>query len=124
MTNMSCAENASGTKLKSQQLDQLSLEEAKRQAAGMSGVRRAFYYVDYEKDMDAEGRHTSKKGGERIMAAIVEDGVTLPDKDKSADQLNRPLNNYMEAFMSVAYLFRTCTFRIVLLCMSAKFYHV
>ena len=59
----------------SKKLMRIDMEESKRKTAGLSGYRRLLFYVEFEKQVGIENRHTGKKGNERVVAALQEDGV-------------------------------------------------
>ena len=60
----------------SKKLIRIDMEESKRKTAGLSGYRRLLFYVEFEKQVVIENRLTDiKKGGERVVAALQDDGV-------------------------------------------------
>ena len=74
----------------SKKLIRMDIEEAKRKTAGFSGYRRLLFYVEFDKQVVIENRQAGKKGGERVVAALQEDGVeTGTGTDYNVDTITR-----------------------------------
>lgn len=73
----------------SKKLIRLDRDEATRKVIGLSGCRRCLFLAEFETQLDAEGRLKEKKGGERVVAAMQEDGLDTNSADYNADTINR-----------------------------------
>ena len=73
----------------SKKLIRLDLEEVKRNVSGFSGYRRILFLNDYEKQLELESRNVDKKGGERVVAAMHEDGLDTSSAEYSEDTVTR-----------------------------------
>ena len=71
-------------------LIRIDIEESKRKTAGLSGYRRLLFYTEFEKQLNIENRLNQKKGGERVVAAMQEDGLDCTGKsDYCIDTIGR-----------------------------------
>ena len=73
----------------SKKLIRIDLEESKRKVAGLSGCRRCLFISEYQTQLEIEKRFADKKGGDRILSAMQEDGLQTDSADYSIDTLNR-----------------------------------
>ena len=73
----------------SKKLIRLDLEEVKRNVSGFSGYRRILFLNDYEKQLELESRNVDKKRGERVVAAMHEDGLDTSSAEYSEDTITR-----------------------------------
>lgn len=73
----------------SKKLIRLDLEEVKRNVSGFSGYRRILFLNDYEKQLELESRNVDKKGGERVVAAMHEDGLDTSSVEYSEETITR-----------------------------------
>jgi hypothetical protein len=73
----------------SKQLLRIDMDEAKRKVMGLSGCRRCLFLTEFEAQLDVEGRLSEKKGADRVVAAMQEDGINTDSTDYNLDTLTR-----------------------------------
>lgn len=73
----------------SKKLIRIDMEEQKRKASGLSGYRRLLFYADYEAQLIDENRLSEKKGGDRVVSAMQEDGLDTGSSEYQTETISR-----------------------------------
>jgi hypothetical protein len=73
----------------SKKLRGIDVEEAKRKVSGLSGTRRCMFLSEFSDQLVVENRFADKKGGERLIAALQEDGINVDQPEYALETLNR-----------------------------------
>ena len=73
----------------SKKLINIDIEDAKRKVAGLSGCRKCLFFNEFYDQLEVENRHADKKGGERVVAAMKEDGLNTDTSEYSIETLTR-----------------------------------
>ena len=74
----------------SKKLISIDIDESRRKVIGLSGFRRCLFLSDFFDQIVAEGRLSDKKNnGDRVAAAMHEDGLDSESQDYSSDTLGR-----------------------------------